>query len=233
MAIHNLGTEEARAVEGLFVGYDEPRLQGIHQEGYRRLGIVSLILNRNLEVLLLEHTESEKCRAGMWGPLGETALGQQIDGEWYAESPMETLLRGYKEELGHELPLDDVSYVPDMPYFTFSWPVGINDTSANAFAVCPILIAGDKLAAKIESASKTPEVTSARFAGSELATEDPAFSLVSLRPGVVAWLLEAGEHINVVRDAELRPMPNFTTQFDYSLPYQDAVFADMHVDGEL
>jgi hypothetical protein len=230
MAIHELGYGQVEAIGGLFSAYDEQLLNTLRQEGYQRLGVVSLILNRNFEVLLLEHAESEKNRAGMWGPLGETALAQPTEEGWTAESSMETLARGYKEELGHELPFNEVRYAPDMPYFTFSWPVGINDTTANAFAVCPIIVVDEQLASRIESASKTPEVTSARFAGSELATEDPAFSLVSLRPGVVAWLLEAGECINSVRDADLKPLPLPVNRFDYSVPSQDAIFSNMYPD---
>ena len=168
----------------------DAELRQLHAEGIQRVGIVALLVDSERQrMLLLEHTQSEKSQAGMWGALGETALvATQGDG-WKIEAPMDTLARGLQEELKVPASTGQLWVPRRLPFFSLEWPVGVNSTDT-AFAICPVVVVSDELAAAIGNAEATEEVSTNTFTPIDQA------SAYDMRPGMERWLPHAIDAID-------------------------------------
>lgn len=131
----------------------------IWRRRYVTIGILGALFKRNPhpQLLMLSHNETNKNRKGQLGPLGE--LVKVLVGEngqvAYIETPLETLARGFLEEVG-VLPEEPLSY---LGYFLSERLVG--DGSGTALAICPVLDYGE--GSWIPRTPDTKEISQTRF----------------------------------------------------------------------
>lgn len=201
----------------------DDELRGLYHEGWQRIGIVAFIADTQGNLLLLEHRESDKTTEGMWGPLGETSKVRLQDEAWEIESPTQTLLRGFTEELDIECSASDFLATEETPYFTASWPIGVSRPDEFAFAICPVVVVSDHLKASIEASTGKDEVKSAVF----LPYTDIKL-LSSLRPGTNEWLDLARATISDIGITNLVPLAETSSQASFTNNCPDAIFSQMY-----
>lgn len=156
----------------------------ICRRGYVTIGILGALFKRNPypQLLMLSHKETNKNRKGQLGPLGE--LVKVLVGEngqaAHIETPLETLARGFLEEVG-VLPEGYLSY---LGYFLSERLVG--DGSGTALAICPVFDCGEGL--WIPRTPDTKEISQTRFMHVREILETPT---PKLRVGVKRFAREA------------------------------------------
>lgn len=173
-------------------------LRGLYQDGFSRVGVLPLILDSYGNILLLQHRQSDKTESGMWGTLGETSKVRPEGTGWVMEPPSVTVLRGIQEELGVTPQPEELRQPDRVHSFHMSWPVGVNHAGASAYAICPVLVVSDQLRAAILAAPPTAEIARRQFM-----SPDQINNLTFMRPGMLAWLMEADKTITVNLGAAL------------------------------
>ncbi len=204
-------------------------LQSLYRDGWQRIGIVALVLDPDDKLLLLQHRGNDKIVEGMWGPLAETSVVQDEGSKLDMESPIETISRGFKEELGLEIK-DDTLEKSIKGYFTMGWPVGINGALLKAFAICPVVHLDRESAESIPTNLPTDEIMSARFFNYAKGSGDGLPAL--LRPGTSDWLRIAENPIGcrAIGCTSLSALGLYRfphERFPYSQDQQDAIFTEM------
>lgn len=189
-------SEVSEAEATLIPTLTDEEMRALYNEGISRIGIVALLADSEGErVLLLEHTASDKSKAGMWGALGETSQVASRQVGWELEAPLDTLARGLQEERKVGFPK---LWVPNrVPVFFMEWPVGVDRTDV-AYAICPVVILDDEMVQAIEAAPVTDEVSRSVFVPVEQAADGKV-----LRPGMDMWLPKALDALDANAGAEL------------------------------
>lgn len=166
----------------------DAELRLIHQQGFSRYGIVAMLLDDKDRMLLLEHAESDKANAGMWGALGETSqvYHDNDNGLWQVEPAVRTVLRGIKEEAGADVCASELSVSASTPYFETTWPIGTQYGNKKSFAVSPIITLSALAVEQIMDAQiPEGEITAKQFVNVD------HVSYYRLRPGMTQWLQHA------------------------------------------
>lgn len=220
MSIDSIPRSSPEAETTLIPTLTDAELRRLYDEGIDRVGVVSLLLDPDMRMLLLEHRASHKTRAGAWGALGETALATQQAGSWQLESPIATTIRGLQEEVA-TAPQPNQLWIPRrVPVFFMEWPVGYN-RAAMAYAVCPIVIMGQAMADAISQAPPTDEIASSTFVPIEQALEPRM-----LRPGMRQWLAHAMDAVERGDGSDLQVVEVPISPLEE--PTQDAILATMY-----
>jgi hypothetical protein len=169
--------------------FDDTFLRAMHREGLARVGLMTLFMDEHGNFLMLQHDESEKCDAGMWGVLGETSKAQP-DGEgWRLEAPVRTVIRGLWEELGVTAEAYELRTFADNAVFDMTWPVGVRNPGQRVYALCPTFIISDELRQRIlDTSPPKGEILDRAFF-----TAEQAMTLGSFRPGMVEWFMKFDE----------------------------------------
>jgi hypothetical protein len=168
--------------------YTEAHLLELYEAGMHRYGVMAAFFNTGGQILMLEHEESPKTKAGMWGPLGETShVKRDARGNWHVEPLLLTMLRGLKEEIHVSLEPEDMWLPSDEPSILTTWPLGMIDgrmvPGGKTIAQTPIVHVSDEVAEMLVAGSSSDEVRQAAW----LRPEDVQ-RLALLRPGVQSWI---------------------------------------------
>ncbi len=199
-------------------------LKALFRDGWSRVGVVALILDEDGNALLLEHTASDKTTDGMWGSLGETSLARYHGDEWELEPPMNTLLRGISEELGLNVPVSELRRPSKVPFFTMAWPVGVDNPTEQAFAICPIVVVSNQLRQQITEAPLSEEITSATF----VPLRDVVQNKFNLRPGASLWAERAADVVIANSNCYLEKIEPPAAFIEASYRVQDAILPEMY-----
>lgn len=230
-AVAPSGVVPVDSIEALLPTPDGRELDRMQREGLFRYGIIGVILNRNHELLLLEHCESDKTDGGMWGPMGETSLIHvPITGEVSVEPTANTLYRGMQEELLVDATQYQIQAPSNMPYFDTTWPVGKKYPGQIGAARCPIVVIDEALEEAILQAPASDEISDKQFMGLDNAIDfayDAARNEPELiRPGALEWLLRASDMLP--KASFIRTSPVHVEPWPAaSLPTQDIIFKDI------
>lgn len=126
-------------------------LKSLQDLGWSRVGVAAIFVNPKNEILVLKHQpDGDKILGIQYGVLSETS--RVLHGGNYSDSieqPLETLLRGVKEELGINLRQINALVPTTNPWiFSQEWPVGGKHGTERIFAICSVIFV-DETSAKL------------------------------------------------------------------------------------
>lgn len=225
------GVMPVASMEALMPTPDGRELERMQLEGLFRYGIIGVILNRNHELLLLEHCESDKTEGGMWGPLGETSLIHAYgDGSVTVEPTINTLYRGMHEELLVDATQYEIHAPSNMAYFDTTWPVGKQYPGQTGAARSPIVVVDGALEEAIIQGPPSKEISDKQFMALDDAIDFAYDATINepalVRPGALDWLLRVSDalpKVSFARTSLVNPEPWPAA----SLPTQDVIFKDI------
>lgn len=161
-------------------------LHDLHRAQFHRTGIIAALINPEGKILMLEHEETQKTKAGMWAPLGETAkVVANPQSDAHIEPSIVTVLRGIREEIGLELQASELR-TSAQPGFQTIWPVGMFEGKphdGHTHAYTPVLHVSESVANRlVQEMQPNEEVAAAQWVSFEqVATR------ALCRPGLQYW----------------------------------------------
>ncbi|MCL2173999.1 NUDIX domain-containing protein [Candidatus Saccharibacteria bacterium] len=111
-------------------------LQSLKSLGWSRVGAAAIFVDPNKNVLVLEHRpDGDKILECQWGVMTETCQ----EGDHYIENPLETLVRGIKEELRIDPYTIKACVDKNSPWFVHQFPVGGKHENEFVFGICSVI----------------------------------------------------------------------------------------------
>ena len=162
-------------------------LDRLQEAGWFGVGLLVALVDTDGSVLMLEHHARDKNLEGMLGLLSETSkISRPI-----IEQPMQTLFRGFKEELGKDNPNSmGLSMHQAGGWVINQWPHGVNRPDMFACGISfPVFVDDETREDILRIEHNGEEVGAAEFM-------DPAIVLemddTMLRPGIKPLLTQLG-----------------------------------------
>ena len=188
----------------LLPALSEEILQELSDAGWSRVGIMVAFLDPEGRIFMLEHRGRDKNAMGALGPMGETS---QRSGP-IIEQPIETLVRGVTEEIGHPRPAELGFYShTDSSWIVNTWPTGTDYPGQYSCAISfPVFLSDETARLFAEMQPGNTEISGARgfLYPDEILDLDDEY----LRPGVKAWVeqLASADLLHTDPNQSLQPI---------------------------
>lgn len=197
----------------MFPSLDLETLDELKTYGWQRVGILSVFVDSDMNIMMLKHNGRDKNKNGALGILGETS---QHSGP-VIEQPIETLFRGIDEELGVSRPQDlDLWTHKEKGWVINQWPLGINAPGKFACGIAfPVFLTDTAKNQLLGFKHGTDEIQGIEFMPHHLIRE---IDDSEIRPGVKDLLeqMDAAGLLMPDIDTPLSPL-DFSTLYRASL----------------
>jgi hypothetical protein len=175
--------------EQIFPTLTQRDLNLLGQNGWHKIGIVATIINAAGEILMLEHKPDDNkiLTPQQFGVLSETS--KQFQNGHVIEQPLETISRGFAEELTVK-PQKIAAYISSAkPYIVNKLPVGGVNHDRFALGFCPVIfVSNSSMDYILNSVNKSNDSEIKRAV---LCTYEETFGM-TLRDGI-------REHLNTIK----------------------------------